>query len=332
MDTLRILMLSEFYGKVGGVSSHMEGLSNFMRKRGHEVRIASGRIEDEIESFQPDIIHIHHAFTPTTFKALRIAEKNGIPAVVTNHSIAPLHDMHFWKLLKLAMKHINSANAIIAVSEAARKFISNFTSKDVIVIPNGVDTERFKPDKHEKSEKILLFVGRLSARKGAQFLIPLLHRYLKENEGVLLIIAGKDEKPPLIPLLKLQKSIFGLNGKVRLLGYVPNSMLPKLYNHADLFLMPSLTMESFGITALESLACATPVISTKVGALPEILKCGGVATSLRDFPDVVEGLLSNSEKILEMGKAGRKLVEKEYSWSVVGEKVEDVYLNVLGGG
>lgn len=332
MDSLKILMLSEFYGKVGGISSHMEGLSDFMRKRGHEVKIANGKVENEIESFQPDIIHIHHAFTPLTFKVLRTAKRKGISAVVTNHSIAPLHDVNFWKLLRLAMKYLDSASAIIAVSEAARKFISNFTSKEVIVIPNGVDTERFKPDKREKSEKALLFVGRLSARKGAQFLIPLLYRYLKENEDVSLIIAGKDEKPPLIPLLKLQKEIFGLNGKVRLLGYVPNRMLPELYNYADLFLMPSITMESFGITALESLACATPVISTKVGGLPEVLRHGGVATSLRDFPKVIGDLLSSPEKIVEMGKAGRKLVENEYSWSVVGKKVENVYLKVMSGG
>ncbi len=110
-------MLSEFYGKMGGISSHMEEFSGFLRKRGHEVKIANRKVENEIESFQPDIVHIHHAFTPLTFKALRIAERKRIPAVVTNHSIAPFHDIHIWKLLRLAMKHLDSASAVIAVSE-----------------------------------------------------------------------------------------------------------------------------------------------------------------------------------------------------------------------
>ncbi len=200
------------------------------------------------------------------------------------------------------------------------------------MISNGVDTERFKPNKREKSEKILLFLDRLSTRKGAQFLIPLLYKYLKENEDVLLIIAGKDEKPPLIPLLKLQKELFRLDGKVRPLSYVPNELLPELCNHAELFLMPSTIMESFGITVLESLACGTPVVSTKVGGLPEVLKHGGVATSLRDFPKIVENMLSNPEKLLEMGNAGRKLVESEYSWDVVGKRIENIYLKVMSGG
>ena len=313
-------MLSEFYGRTGGINTHMTELSRFLR---HEV-ILSNNIESM--NVRPDIVHIHHAFTPLTFKALKIAKKRGIPVIVTNHSIAPLHDSYFWKLLKLGFKYLNDASAIIAVSNAAKRFISNFTSKDIVVIPNGVDVEKFRPMKGKERGKALLYIGRLSARKGVQLLIPLLFKCLKEHDAKL-IIAGKDEMF-MLPLLKLQGK---LCKNVKVLGFVPDANLPELYNYADLFLMPSLTMESFGITAIESLACATPVVATKAGALPEIIRSGGVTTSLWKFPKVVANLLSNPDGIRKLGKEGRKFVEEEYSWDVVAKRIENLYFKVLDG-
>jgi len=317
---MRILMLSEFYGRTGGINTHMTELSRFLR---HEV-ILSNNIEST--NTRPDIVHIHHAFTPLTFKALKMAKKRGIPVIVTNHSIAPLHNSYFWKLLKLGFKYLNYASAIIAVSNEAKRFISNFTSKDVVVIPNGVDVEKFRPMKSKERNKALLYIGRLSARKGVQLLIPLLFKCLKEHDAEL-IIAGKDEMF-MLPLLKLQGN---LCKNVKVLGFVPDANLPELYNYADLFLMPSLTMESFGITAIESLACATPVVATKSGALPKIIKSGGVTTSLWEFSKAVADLLSDPDRIRKLGEEGRKFVEEEYSWDVVAKRIENLYFKVLDG-
>lgn len=317
---MRVLMLSEFYGKTGGINTHMTELSRFLR---HEV-IPSNSVESI--NLKPDIVHIHHAFTPLTFRALKLAKRKGIPVVITNHSIAPLSDIHFWKLLKLGFKYLDDADAIIAVSNAARRFISYFTSKNVVVIPNGVDTKKFRPLKFEKHRKTLLYVGRLSPRKGVQLLIPLLSKCLDKYDAEL-IIAGKDDAF-MLPLLKLQSAVFG---NVKVVGFVPDGELPMLYSYADLFLMPSLTMESFGITAIESLACATPVVATKNGGLSEIIRSGGITTNLRDFPKAVESLLSDPDRILELGREGRKLVEEKYSWEVVARKVENLYFEILDG-
>jgi len=318
---MRILMLSEFYGRTGGINTHMVELSRFLK---HEVILSN-----DVESMnaKPDIVHVHHAFTPLTFKALKLAKKKGIPVVITNHSIAPLHDIYFWRLLKLGFRHLNDADAIIAVSNAAKRFISNFVSTNVEVIPNGVDVEKFKPMKNEKQSKALLYVGRLSARKGVQLLIPLLSKCLKEHDAEL-IITGKDEML-MLPLLKLQGN---LCKNVKVLGFVPDARLPELYNYADLFLMPSLTMESFGIAAIESLACATPVLAAKTGALPEVIRSGGITTNVWEFPKAVESLLSDPCKIQKLGKEGRKLVEEEYSWDVVAKRIENIYFEVLDGG
>ncbi|RLI74800.1 hypothetical protein DRO97_04975 [Archaeoglobales archaeon] len=319
---MRILMLSEFYGKTGGINTHMVELSRFLKK--HEVILSSN---PESINIKPDIVHVHHAFTPLTFRAIKKANRKRIPVIVTNHTIAPFHNIYFWRLLKLGMKYLDEVNAIIAVSNAAKKFISNFTSKDVIVIPNGVDVKRFEPLKKEKEEKTLLYVGRLSVRKGVQLLIPLLSKCLKEHDAEL-IITGKDEMFMLY-LLKLQRTICK---NVGVLGFVPDARLPELYNYADISLMPSLTMESFGITAIESLACETPVIATKTGALPEIIRSGGITTNLWEFPKAVENLLSDPDRIRKLGKQGRKLVEEEYSWEVVAKRIENLYFKVLDGG
>jgi glycosyltransferase involved in cell wall biosynthesis len=275
---------------------------------------------------RPDIIHVHHAFTPLTFRVIKRARREGIPVVITNHSIAPFHDVYIWRFLKLGFRYLRDASAVIAVSSSAKRFISNFVSSNVTVIPNGVDTEKFRPMKEERENKTLLYVGRFSARKGVQLLAPLLSRYLKKPD-IELIIAGSDEML-MLPLLKLQGAVFR---NVRVLGFVPEDLLPGLYSYADLFLMPSLTMESFGITAIESLSCATPVIATNVGALPEIIDGCGAITNLLDFPRVIEELLSNPERIRELGFSGRKRMVEEYSWEAVAMRIEDVYFSVLDG-
>ena len=131
-------MLSEFYGRTRGINTHMTELSIILSNNIKSMNV------------KPDIVHMHHAFTPLTFKALKMAKKRGIPVIVTNHSIAPLYDIYFWKLLKLGFKYLNYASAIIAASNAAKRFISNFTSKDIVVILNGVDVEKFRPMKSKK--------------------------------------------------------------------------------------------------------------------------------------------------------------------------------------
>jgi len=88
-------------------------------------------------------------------------------------------------------------------------------------------------------------------------------------------------------VLKLQGN---LCKNVKVPGFIPDANLPELYNYADLFLMPSLTMESFGMTAIESLTCATSVIATKAGALPEVIRSGGVTTSLWEFSKAIADL------------------------------------------
>ena len=119
--------------------------------------------------------------------------------------------------------------------------------------------EKFRPNERQRAGQSPA-AHRQTFCKGVQLLISLLFKCLKEHDAEL-IIAGKDEM--FMPaLLKLQGS---LCENVKVLGFVPDANLPELYNYADIFLMPSLTMESFGIAAIESLACATPVIATKAG-------------------------------------------------------------------
>jgi len=141
-----------------------------------------------------------------------------------------------------------------------------------------------------------------------KLLIPLLFKRLKEHDAEL-IIAGKDEKF-MLPLLKLQGN---LCKNVKVLGFVLDANLPELYNYVDLFLMPSLTMESFGITAIEPLTCATLVIATKAEALQEIIRSGGVTTSLWEFSKAIADLLLDPDRIQKLEKEGRKFVEEDYS-------------------
>jgi len=178
-------MLSEFYERSEGINMHMVELSRFLK---HEIIL-----NNDIESIniKPDHCTRTPHFYTLDIQSFEAAKKRSIPAVVTDHSIAPLHDTCFWKLLRLGFRYLDSASAIIAVSNVARKFISNFTSKDIVVIPNGVDIEKFKPIKNEKQSKALLY-------------------------DVELIITGKDAHVIFIEISKgdLQKSEnFGIRSR-----------------------------------------------------------------------------------------------------------------------
>ena len=289
-----------------------------------------------------EIVHAHHAFTPISLFSISAAENLRIPSILTNHTIFLASNAKYvWVpasyILYPYRRYINKACLITAVSRAAAKFIEHFAEdKKIVVVPNGVNVELFEsvekniqPNLSEKP--IILYVGRLSYRKGLQVLVRAMPFILKEIPNAHLLIAGKGYMESFIR--RLIKSL-NLEGNVTMLGFIPDEKLPELYASSRLFVMPSLYCESFGITLLEAMASVRPVIASNVGGIPEVVKDGVTGLLFRrgdaeDLADKVIMVLSDRSLAQSLASNAKEIVKEKYSWQVIADKMEDLYEKAL---
>jgi len=303
-------------------------------------------LKDVLKREEFDVVHAHHAFTPTSLMSIKFARKLDIPTVLTNHSIFLANNSdYFWTPMSYFLfpfrHYINETDKIIAVSQAAAEFISNFTKRErIVVIPNGVDVHRFHSVNSAVSKSlprsnlgkhIMLYVGRLAYRKGIQTLLRAMPYILEAIPGTQLLIAGSGYMKSFLWLLT--KSLH-LEDHVKWLGSVPDDELPSLYNLSDVFILPSIFAESFGITLLEAMASGTPIVASEIGGVPEVVE-NGVSGILfkkgdeRELADAVINVLTDKIVAEELANNARKKVVERYSWSVVVEAIEGVYEEVI---
>ncbi|WP_148883431.1 glycosyltransferase family 4 protein [Thermococcus aciditolerans] len=300
---------------------------------------STGELNEFLEDF--DVIHSHHAFTPLALKAVKAGRGMGKATLLTTHSISFAHESRLWEALGLTFpllsRYLKYPHEIIAVSRAAEAFIRHFTDAPVRVIPNGVDDDVFRPLSDREKERVkeelgiegdvVLYVSRMSPRKGP-------HVLLNAFSGITdatLVMAGSGE---MLPFLRAQAKFLGIEDRVRFLGYVDGSLLPRLFGMADVFVLPSTTAEAFGIVILEAMAAGVPVVATDVGGIPEIIRNSesGLLVSPGnelELRNAIQKLLLDEDLRRRFGNNGRRAVEERYSWKKVTEGIEKAYENVM---
>lgn len=195
---------------------------------------------------------------------------------------------------------------------------------------NGLDTELFSPEANvQKSENELLCVGRSAdPNKGIAILIKAL-RHLPDHVTLTLV----DDDSPANQVRKWAREA-GVLDRLRLTGRVASDELVGLYRRAAVVVVPS-RYEGFGLPAVEAMACGTPVVATRSGALPEVLALtGGGILAERDDPRsiamAIRTLLENTEMRLSMAKRGRERVVETLSWPRVAAATAAVYSEIVG--
>jgi len=250
-----------------------------------------------------------------------------------------------WFLKQFEYDLLKRSDRIIAVSEYTKgEILRNYDlpAWKIKVIFNGVDLEKFKPanDKvaikrrlgFKEDELLILYVGRLYSRKGLPTLISSIPYVVRKIRNVRFLISGKglrDEEQRLKGYVKK----FKVESNVCFLGYYPDEMLPRLYQAADIFVFPSI-YENMPFAVLEALASGLPVITTKVGGIPEIIDDGENGFLIEPFNarKLAERLLylvENPTVAYEMGAAGRKTVEERFNWNKIIKQITAVYREVL---
>ena len=307
-----------------------------------EVNVTYGlKSSEELNEFLKDfdIIHSHHAFTPLALKAVKAGRAMGRATLLTTHSISFAHESKLWEALgftiSLFTDYLKYPHRIIAVSRAAKAFIEHFTDVPISIVPNGVDDKRFSPTKEKDKIKakfeikgnVVLYVSRMSYRKGPHVLL----NAFSKIEDATLVMVGSGE---MLPFLKAQAKFLGIEDRVVFMGYVPDDLLPEIFKMADIFVLPSISSEAFGIVVLEAMASGVPVIATNVGGIPEVLKENEAGLLIPpgnelELRKAIQKLLNNEELRKWYGINGRKAVEEKYSWDKVVVEIEKVYEEII---
>ncbi|MFK8183611.1 MAG: glycosyltransferase family 4 protein [Phormidesmis sp.] len=231
------------------------------------------------------------------------------------------------------------AQRFIVLSEAFKSIlVSNYSIPDALisVVPGGVDLDRFNCLRHpqqarqqlewETERPTILVVRRLAKRMGLEQLIMAMSEVRVQHPDVLLKIAGKGYQAEVLQALIDE---LDLHHNVELLGYVADDVLPVCYQAADFSIVPSQSLEGFGLICLESLATGTPVLGTPVGGIPEVLKPldSQMVLDGNQINDLAQGIKSvlSGDRVLPSAAQCRHYVEENYSWAAVSEQLRTIY-------
>jgi glycosyltransferase involved in cell wall biosynthesis len=217
------------------------------------------------------LVFVYHGSAPRELAFDRARRRPGLKRLA-GHAVAP-------RLRQLEARAVGEAARVVVLSDFSRSLLLEDHDVDparIIVAHGGVDVESFTPGDGPAAARarlgvevdgpLLFSARRLEPRKGVDLLLraaALLPRH------VSLAVAGSGT---LAPDLERLKHALGLDGRVRLLGETPQSELRDWYRAADLFVLPTLAYEGFGLATIEALASGTPVVGTAVGATPELLR------------------------------------------------------------
>ena len=235
--------------------------------------------------------------------------------------------------LRMQRRVIQCCDRVLTSSrETAMEIQRSFgvSSDKIRMVYNGLDADFFRPLNGElKRPNRLLFVGNTDdSKKGILYLLQAL-TLLPEMVTLTIVDQGapcKTYAPELVQKLRLAS-------RVNFTGKVSAEVLRQLYVSSEAVILPSL-YEGFGLPAAESMACGTPVIATRAGALPEVVgeDGAGILIPTRDSEALAQAILEvlrNPERRKKMGITGRQRVEKLFTWERVAERTVEVYKELL---
>lgn len=242
----------------------------------------------------------------------------------------------YWK--KVIGWTLRNSDKVIAISKEIARSAESLGAKDVEVIYEAIDIEKFRLINIEEpeEEQIILSVGILSKpnvkRKGFDTIIKSAPYVIQKNEkNVKFVFVGK--KKDGYPLLKNLAEQLGVSNFVEFKGYVPKENLILVYNQCALFTLPSLH-EGFATVCCEAMACGRPVVTTNVTAMPEVVVNGKTGllvelSSPNKLAEAITLLLQNSDLRERMGREARRHIVQNFGRKIRSERLENLLEKVF---
>jgi starch synthase len=285
----------------------------------------------------------------------------GIPHVLTAHSLEPMRP---WKAEQLGGGYrvsswvektaVEAADAVIAVSSGMRDdVLHTYPALDpnrVHVVRNGIDTDVWYAAQPEPGDSVLAelgvdpsrpivaFVGRITRQKGVAHLIAATHHFAPEIQ--LVLCAGAPDTPEIAAevtsavqeLARVRSGVFWVR------EMLPIGKIREILSAATVFVCPSV-YEPLGIVNLEAMACATAVVASDVGGIPEVIAdrqtgllvhydASDPAFFEQRLAEAVNSLVAEPERARQYGQAGRQRCIQEFSWAHIAEQTLEIYRKV----
>jgi starch synthase len=285
----------------------------------------------------------------------------GIPHVLTAHSLEPMRP---WKAEQLGGGYrvsswvektaVEAADAVIAVSSGMRDdVLHTYPALDpnrVHVVRNGIDTDVWYPAEPDPAESVLAelgvevdrpivaFVGRITRQKGVAHLIAAAHHFAPEIQ--LVLCAGAPDTPEIAAEVTgaVQELARARSGVFWVREMLPIGKIREILSAATVFVCPSV-YEPLGIVNLEAMACATAVVASDVGGIPEVVADHETGLLVhydpndpafyeRRLAEAVNSLVADPGKAGQYGLSGRQRCIQEFSWAHIAEQTLEIYRKV----
>lgn len=300
-------------------------------------------IPRHLERLGADLLHSPHYVLPLLCRK---------PAVVTIHDcihlLFPQYLPNRFALsyAKYMIKHaVHKSAAILTVSEASRRDILRFYPEAdpdrIQVVPNAIDDAILEEPGEEERERVteryqirgryVLYAGNIKPHKNLDRLIAAfgILKQTAGHEDVKLMIIGDEVNK--WGSLRRSVEAAGVRQDVRFFGFVPDHTLSALYRMASVFAFPSL-YEGFGLPPLEAMACGTPVVTSKISSLPEVVGDAAILVDPYDVEDIAAALV----RVLDDEPLRKDLIARghervaHFSWERSVKAIHESYMKVLG--
>jgi phosphatidylinositol alpha-mannosyltransferase len=363
--SLRIALVTEYYyPHLGGICEHVHYFAREARARGHHVdiitsdipgaapqphvipigrsqsvyangsqaRITIGtslrrRMRLTLKRGRYDIVHVHSPLSPVL--PLLAIDEADCPVVGTFHTYFD-RSVGYTLGRRYFQKRLDMLSAAIAVSHSTTVALERYFDADWRIIPNGIDADFFNPDAPRPAAvrtdvPVILFLGRFDPRNGLRMLMETFRRVRGPHRAAQLVVVGGG------PLTSHYHTLARHDPDITFVGPVLEGR-PGYYANSSIYACPT-TKASFGITLLESMACATPIVCSDILGFRDVVKHEREALMVPrgDQGALADGLvrLLDDEPLRHrLGSVGREIAQS-YAWPRVTEQVLAVYAGVL---
>jgi D-inositol-3-phosphate glycosyltransferase len=303
------------------------------------------------EAIDYDLIHAHYWLSGVV--ALTLKTRWSVPVLQMFHTLGRLKNRVARSAAELEpavrleeeTRIVSAADRIVAANVVERaELLRDYAAhaSRIATIPCGVDTDLFTPaDRAEARRRlgldgrpVLLWVGRIAPIKGLDTLLDAVARLAEGGQDMRLLVVGGDADEPTSgheSSLRQRLARLGLEGAVRFVGPQPQSVLPLYYAASDVTVLPSY-YESFGMVALEAMACGSPVIASRVGGLVTTVRDGVTGFLVPDgdvgaLAERIETVVGDPELRWRLGREGVRWAA-QHRWPCVAEAVCKEYASL----
>ena len=331
---------------------------------GAEAPMARERVYDHMDAFVEgveawriaeaidyDLIHAHYWLSGVA--ALTLKRRWSVPVLQMFHTLARLKNRVARSAAELEprvrveeeTRIVSDADRIVAANVVERaELLRDYGAhaSRIATIPCGVDTDLFTPGDRAEARRrlelddrpVLLWVGRIAPIKGLDTLLDTVARLREAGRDMRLLVVGGEADEPTNgheTSLRWRIAALGLGESVRFVGPQPQSVLPLYYAAAEVTVLPSY-YESFGMVALEAMACGSPVIASRVGGLVTTVRDGVTGFLVPDgdveaLAERIETLVGDPELRWRLGREGVRWAA-QHRWPCVAEAVCKEYASL----